>query len=143
MMFGGDHLLANISSNALVDTLRPESIDHPGSGSLLAYIDSLRATRALELTAVLAGHGPLVEDHVSLIDQRLAQHEHRASCILKLVRERACSAQDIARSIGGDVDITQVYLTISEVLGHIDLLLERGLVVLEGGGEVTVFAAED
>ena len=29
----------------------------------------------------------------------------------------------------GNVAVTQAYLTLSEVLGHIDLLLERGAVV--------------
>jgi hypothetical protein len=40
------------------------------------------------------------------------------------------------------VAITQVYLTLSEVLGHLDLLLARGLVAeRQDAGGVTRFAA--
>ena len=39
------------------------------------------------------------------------------------------SAFEIAQEMWGNVAVTQAYLTLSEVLGHIDLLLERGEVV--------------
>jgi hypothetical protein len=37
--------------------------------------------------------------------------------------------------------VTQAYLTLSEVLGHVDLLLERGAVAEEELGGVVRFAA--
>jgi glyoxylase-like metal-dependent hydrolase (beta-lactamase superfamily II) len=48
ILIGGDHLLAHISSNALV------ARDHPHP--LLRYMDSMRATRELAAGLVLPGH---------------------------------------------------------------------------------------
>ncbi len=51
--------------------------------------------------------------------------------------ERARSAHEIAHDLWGNVAVTQAYLTLSEVLGHLDLLAERGEVrEVETGGVV-------
>ena len=41
----------------------------------------------------------------------------------------------------GNVAVTQAFLTLSEVLGHLDLLVERGQAVEEPGEELTRFRA--
>jgi hypothetical protein len=47
------------------------------------------------------------------------------------------SAHEIAHSLWGNVAVTQAYLTLCEVLGHVDLLAERGRVrERETGGVV-------
>ncbi|MEA2304388.1 MAG: hypothetical protein QOH43_1668, partial [Solirubrobacteraceae bacterium] len=44
----------------------------------------------------------------------------------------------IAQAIWGNVAVTQAYLTLSEVLGHVDLLLDEGRIVeVEHDGVVT------
>jgi hypothetical protein len=68
-------------------------------------------------------------------------HERRAARILALIAEEPRSAHDIAQAIWGNVAVTQAYLTLSEVLGHVDLLLERGAVVEHEVGGVVRFAA--
>jgi hypothetical protein len=89
------------------------------------YIDSLRETRELPADVVLAGHGEPVADHVSLIDERFAMHERRAGKIAGLLAERPLTAYEIAQALWGNVAVTQAYLTLSEVLGHVDLLIDR------------------
>ncbi|MBA2514348.1 MAG: MBL fold metallo-hydrolase [Solirubrobacterales bacterium] len=66
---------------------------------------------------------------VTLIDERFAMHERRARKIGRLIAERPSSAYEIAQSLWGNVAVTQAYLTLSEVLGHVDILLERAEVV--------------
>jgi hypothetical protein len=75
---------------------------------------------------VLPGHGEPVTDHARLIDERFALHERRASRIAGLIAERPMTAYEIAQSLWGNVAVTQAFLTLSEVLGHVDLLIERG-----------------
>jgi len=53
-------------------------------------------------------------------------HERRASKIHGLISAEPLTAHEIAQSLWGNVAVTQAFLTLSEVLGHIDLLLERG-----------------
>jgi glyoxylase-like metal-dependent hydrolase (beta-lactamase superfamily II) len=141
-LLGGDHLIKHISSNPLVS--RPLRDD--GSGrrprALIDYLASMRATREMDLKVVLPGHGEPIEDHRSLIDERIAGHERRAVKIARIVSGEPRSAFEIAQEMWGNIAVTQAYLTLSEVLGHIDLLLERGEVVeVEDEGVVRFTAA--
>jgi hypothetical protein len=86
----------------------------------------LRATRELPIETVLPGHGETFGDHAALIDERFAMHDRRARKILGLIAEEPRTAHEIAHAIWGGVALTQTFLTLSEVLGHIDLLVERG-----------------
>ncbi len=140
---GGDHLLARISSNPLISHPLGGRSGEPGGGrprALVMYMESLRATRATPIERVLPGHGEPVEDHVALIDERFALHERRAAKLAGLVRERPRTAYELAHELWGNVAVTQAYLTLSEVLGHVDLLLERGEVVEEEAGGGVRFA---
>ena len=105
------------------------------------YLESLRATREMPVTRVYPGHGEEFGDHAALIDERFEMHERRAAKILELIREQPRSAHDIAQAIWGNVAVTQAYLTLSEVLGHVDLLVERGQVQEEELGGVVRFTA--
>ncbi len=141
-LLGGDHLIKHISSNPLVS--RPLRDDDSGRRpqALIAYLASMRATREMDLKIVLSGHGEPVEDHRALIDERIAGHERRAVKIAKIVAaDGPKSAFDIAQEMWGNIAVTQAYLTLSEVLGHIDLLLERGEVVEVEDDGVVRFAA--
>lgn len=129
---GGDHLLGHISSNPLAskDQAQP----------LLAYLRSMRATRATEdLDVVLPGHGEPVADPQELIATRLRMHDRRARKIGRMLDDGPLSAHAIARQMWGGVAVSQPFLTLSEVLGHLDLLVERGEVVSEGEGEAVRF----
>ena len=75
---------------------------------------------------MLPGHGDEFGDHAALIAERFAMHERRARKIGGLIAERPRSAHELAQAIWGNVAVTQAFLTLSEVLGHIDLLVERG-----------------
>ncbi len=144
LLIAGDHLLAHISSNPLL--ARPLEVegdyDGPRPQALVTYLASLRQTRAMELELVLGGHGDPIVDHVALIDERLHLHERRAERIHRLIVERPRSAYELACEMWGNVAVTQAYLTISEVLGHIDLLLAEGRVAeVEQDGIVRFHAA--
>lgn len=134
ILLAGDHLLARISSNPLVSRPLPTP-GEPGPGELAAndrphaligYIDSMRATREVPAALVLPGHGDPITDHVALIDARLRMHERRARGMLRLLDAGPLSAYEIAVQMWGNLAVTQAYLTISEVLGHVDLLVRDG-----------------
>lgn len=130
ILLAADHLIAHISSNPLL--ARPldavGEYNGPRPQALIAYIESLKQTRDMDLSLVLPGHGPPIRDHAALIDERLRLHRRRAEKIKRLIDEQPRSAHEIAQRLWGNVAVTQAYLTLSEVLGHVDLLLEDGLV---------------
>ena len=131
VLIGGDHLIAHVSSNPLVSRPLGGRSGEPGDGrprALMTYLRSLRETRAMPIDVVLAGHGEPVRDHVKLIDERFDLHERRAAKIARLIAEQPLTAYEIAQALWGNVAVTQAYLTLSEVLGHVDLLLDRGAI---------------
>jgi hypothetical protein len=102
----------------------------------------MRVTRELDVELVLGGHGGPITDHRALIDERLAEQEARAEQLLLLLERRPASAHELATELWHDVALTQTYLTLSEVLGHLDLLLEDGRAVeRDDGGRVWYEAA--
>jgi glyoxylase-like metal-dependent hydrolase (beta-lactamase superfamily II) len=133
ILLAADHLIAHISSNPLL--ARPLGAE-PDAGAarpqaLLTYMASLEATRAMDVSLVLPGHGDPISDHVALIDERFRMHRRRAEKIRRLIAAEPRTAHEIAQELWGNVAVTQAFLTLSEVLGHADLLLEEGSVVEE------------
>jgi glyoxylase-like metal-dependent hydrolase (beta-lactamase superfamily II) len=125
ILFAGDHLLGRISSNPLVS--RPlAGPEEPRPRALLQYMESLRATSELPARLVLPGHGDPVLEHAAVIDERLRMHRRRAARVLQILDGQPLSAYEIALRMWGNVAVTQAYLTLSEVLGHLDLLVEAG-----------------
>jgi glyoxylase-like metal-dependent hydrolase (beta-lactamase superfamily II) len=144
ILLAADHLLLHISSNPLIS--RPPGADPDPEArprALITYLDSLRRTRDLPAELVLPGHGDPIDDHVAVIDERFALHRRRAEKIHGLIAERPRSAYEVAQALWGNVAVTQAFLTLSEVLGHVDLLLEDGRAreIADDAAEVTRFEA--
>jgi glyoxylase-like metal-dependent hydrolase (beta-lactamase superfamily II) len=143
ILLAADHLIKHISSNPLL--ARPlgcsGDYDGPRPQALITYMDSLEQTRAMDLELVLPGHGEPITDHVSLIDQRFRMHDRRAEKIHGLIAAEPRTAHEIAVELWGNVAVTQAYLTLSEVLGHVDLLLTDGRVIERESDDVVRFHA--
>ena len=80
----------------------------------------------MDLARVLPGHGEEIRGHRPLIEERFRLHERRARKLLGLIAERPRTAYELAQAMWGNVAVTQAYLTLSEVLGHVDLLRNDG-----------------
>jgi glyoxylase-like metal-dependent hydrolase (beta-lactamase superfamily II) len=137
----GDHLLAHISSNPLVSRPLDGDATSARPQALVQYIESLRATRELPARIVLGGHGEPVVDHVALIDERLRMHRRRGRKLLRLLDAGPLTAYEMAVQIWGNVAVTQAYLTLSEVLGHMDVLVNEGQAVEREDGDRVRFEA--
>jgi glyoxylase-like metal-dependent hydrolase (beta-lactamase superfamily II) len=125
----GDHLIGHISSNPVVH--RP--LDRPADvrdrmRSLPLYLDSLRRTAELEVDVLLPGHGNPVEEHRALVDERLDFHERRKERIFGGLAGGPRTAHELALDLWGNVAEREAFLTLSEALGHLDLLEIEGRV---------------
>jgi glyoxylase-like metal-dependent hydrolase (beta-lactamase superfamily II) len=139
ILIAADHLLGHISSNPLITRPTDGSDERPQA--LVTYLRSLEATRAMDVELVLPGHGEPITDHRALIDERFALHRRRAEKIHRLIAERPRTAYEIAQALWGNIAVTQAYLTLSEVLGHVDLLTNAGRVREVDRGGTSVFEA--
>jgi glyoxylase-like metal-dependent hydrolase (beta-lactamase superfamily II) len=122
----GDHLIDSISSNPVIAPTR-----HPAEQRtqrpLVDYRASLTRTRALNASRVLSGHGGPIDDHVALIDRRIASIDRRTAVVACAIADGSATAHAVARVIWGERAHAEPWLTLCEVLGHVDLLRERGL----------------
>jgi glyoxylase-like metal-dependent hydrolase (beta-lactamase superfamily II) len=138
-LIAGDHLIKHISSNPLISRPLEGSDPDDRPQALVIYMRSLEQTKAMELARVLPGHGDEIHGHVQLIEERFRLHERRARKLLGLIAERPRTAYELAQAMWGNVAVTQAYLTLSEVLGHVDLLRNDGHVVERTEGGVAHF----
>jgi glyoxylase-like metal-dependent hydrolase (beta-lactamase superfamily II) len=143
MLLAADHLIKHISSNPLLTRPLGSEPDPaaPRPRALVTYLESLARTREMALSLVLPGHGEAITDHVALIDERFRLHQRRAEKIGGLIASQPRTAHEIALELWGNVAVTQAYLTLSEVLGHVDLLLADGRVTEVEQDGVVRFAA--
>ena len=139
MAFGGDHLLSHISSNPLIS--RPLDGSPGRTRSLINYNESLAATREMPLDLMLSGHGDPITDHAGLIDSRMEAQERRLAKIERIIAEGPRTAHAVAEAIWGNVAVTQAFLTLSEVIGHTDILEEQGRVIQREEDGLIIFEA--
>jgi len=136
ILIAADHLIAHISSNPLIS--RPLDGSEKRPQALVTYIESMRKTREMPAEIVLSGHGEPITDHVALIDDRIAKHDRRKEKIYKLIAEQPRTGYELAQAIWGNVAVTQAFLTLSEVIGHADLLVnEERVREIEDGNAIS------
>jgi glyoxylase-like metal-dependent hydrolase (beta-lactamase superfamily II) len=139
ILIAADHLIKHISSNPLIS--RPLDGSARRTQALVLYLESLARSRELPVEIVLSGHGEPITDHVALIDERFAMHQRRAEKLYRLIAEQPRTGHELAQALWGDVAVTQAFLTLSEVIGHVDLLVNAGYVREVEAGEVVRYEA--
>jgi glyoxylase-like metal-dependent hydrolase (beta-lactamase superfamily II) len=135
LLIGGDHLLAHVSSNAVISeplhAAEEEADPTLRLTPLRDYRASLALTREMDVDLVLGGHGGPVTDHRTLIDERAAATEKRLDRIVEEIAAGSETAFDIGRTMWGRTAYVQVHLVMSEVVGHLELLEGDGRIVGE------------
>lgn len=141
-LLSGDHLLGDITSNPVLEPPLPGEVERPHS--LAQYLRSLKRVAALEVTATWPGHGAPITDHRRLIDQRVRFHRQRAEKIAALLGNNGPqTAFQIATALFSDLSGIQIFLAVSEVIGHLDILEEDGRVVSQQGNGVVRYTRTD
>ncbi len=122
-MMVGDHLLKHISSNPLLEA--PRRHGQPRDKSLLQYIESMQRVAAMDVGEAYPGHGENIADHRALIAGRLRFHEQRMERIAGLLEGGPSTAYELMRQLFPNLSSFEVFLGLSEVIGHLDLLEQQ------------------
>jgi glyoxylase-like metal-dependent hydrolase (beta-lactamase superfamily II) len=123
-LLSSDHLLADISSNPLVEPPPPGQVERPRS--LALYISSLERVASMDIVQALPSHGPVVRDVAGLVCQRLEFHRWRMARVLETLGDGARTTWEVTHAIFPDRSPLDTFLAISEVIGHLDLLEIEG-----------------
>ncbi|WP_028313801.1 MBL fold metallo-hydrolase [Desulfatibacillum aliphaticivorans] len=133
VVFSGDHVLEHITPNAL-----PMLEDWPGlpeRKSQMEFYDSIDRIEALDPAVLHTGHGKRIRDLASVIDMYRKAFTARQKRVLSSIRPRDESVFTIARRLFPNIELNlrfpmEMYLAISEVYTHLQVLEEEGEVCL-------------
>ena len=103
--------------------------DAPRWPSLPPFIRSVERLRALQIRRVLPGHGEIVEDPQRLFTQFEEHHARRAQRVTAhLVRAGSDgdTAYGVTRGLFPRLPAARIGQALTEIIGHLDLLVERG-----------------
>ncbi|MCX7569772.1 MBL fold metallo-hydrolase [Tumebacillus sp. DT12] len=128
VMILGDHVIKHISSNAMIEP--PADISQPRPRTLVLYREALRKVAAIDWHIGYTGHGEPVTGHRELIEKRLRDQERRAARIVEMVREGRTTGARLCLAMFPH-HRNQLSLIVSETLGHLDWLVEEGVLAVE------------
>lgn len=124
LLFAGDHILEHITPNALV--MLESGTVFPGRLSQEEYYNSLSKIEGLGEPVVYTGHGKDVHDLKSVTALYRDQFRERQEMILSVLDSGEASVYRIARRVFPDLSgfniIMQIYLSVSEVFTHLQVL---------------------
>jgi glyoxylase-like metal-dependent hydrolase (beta-lactamase superfamily II) len=135
LIFSGDHLLTDISPVPLLHVPPPGQQRRP---SLITFMHSLAKVEALAAEATHPAHGDVIWDHRKLVAGYRLHHERRKLQIARRLGRRVLTPFELGAEIFPKHcrDPRQSFLVMSEVVGHLDLLIEEGTCVWESDGRV-------
>jgi glyoxylase-like metal-dependent hydrolase (beta-lactamase superfamily II) len=126
VLFSDDHLLELVSPNPLIDL---EGGSEPRHRALVEYLRSAVRVRGLPVQLVAPGHGPTFTGHVETIDRLLSFYEKRQAKVLALLAEHGPqTVAELAPRVFPNARPHQQYLILSEVVGNVEVLEDRGKV---------------
>jgi glyoxylase-like metal-dependent hydrolase (beta-lactamase superfamily II) len=135
----GDLLLAEISSNPVLESPARGESERPRS--LVEYLNSLRRLAELDASQTLTGHGPPVADHRRLIAERLAMHSRRLDRIADFLADGRRTPYEVCQAVFPNLAEHDIFLGMSEVIGHLDVLEDEGRIVAEKQGGLLHYRA--
>lgn len=121
ILIGGDHIIKHISSNAFIEPPRDRTHNRPLT--LVQYRTALQMCADMEIDQVFSGHGERVTHHRELILLRLQKNWDRTNTLRRLLATGEKTAYELTALLFPTLYEKELPLTISETLGHIDLLM--------------------
>lgn len=119
---GGDHLLAHISPNPILEPPLPGELDRPKPQ--LQYNQSLKKLLEIPIELVYSGHGEEIHDKNELIHQQMSKQHERAQKVKKWLEDKPLTVFEACQLLFPKVYQRQLSLTISETVAQLDYLTD-------------------
>lgn len=118
----GDHVLGHITPNPFLQPPPPGTNERPRI--LPAFNRSLDQLETAGYDSFLPGHGDAIDDPASRIRTIRQDHENRTETVLSLLDEPRTPVE-IVHNLFEDLPATEMFLGMSEAVGHLDVLEAR------------------
>ncbi len=140
ILFSGDHIIKHITPNPLVETKRDRLRD-PDYQSLRAYMSSLDKIAKLDTRFVFSGHGEFIEDLPGIISAYSLHHRQRMDLVWKALKKKSRPLYHLIDDIFPYVPEGDLFLAISEILAHLEILINEGRAKLTDPGPPALYCA--
>lgn len=139
-LLSNDHLIRDITSNPILEPPAPGELERPRA--LVNYIDSLQRTAEMNVHLALPGHGEPVADVRGLVTARVAFHRARCEVLKVHIRRGVETPFELMQILFPKLKGTEMFLGLSEVIGHLDVLENEQRVVRQDGDGVWRYREE-
>jgi glyoxylase-like metal-dependent hydrolase (beta-lactamase superfamily II) len=130
-IFSGDHILSRITPHIgnfiIPDFLADEYADYNFKNVLDQYLQSLDRIDKLNPKIIFPGHQDIIYNPHERIKAIKEHHKNRLNDISNLIKNNPLTPRRISQiHFGEDLDEINSYMALSEVLGHLFYLEDRG-----------------
>ena len=140
ILFSGDHLLKHITPNPFHEVSRSRLKD-PSYKSLQAYMESLKKLENLDVSNVFPAHGEYINNMGTLIEGYRKHHEQRTEEIWHVLNKHVSSIYGIMPDVFPGIEESEAFLAVSEILVHLEMLIDEGRAELVDEGQPALFRA--
>lgn len=123
---GGDHILEHITPNPIIEP--PHDGEEERAKPLVQYRSNLLKCLSLGISTVYPGHGINVTNLDELVPRQLKRQEQRATKVFQMLQEEQQTPYQVCQKLFPKQIHTQLDLTMSETIGQLDFLEDRGKV---------------
>jgi glyoxylase-like metal-dependent hydrolase (beta-lactamase superfamily II) len=140
ILFTGDHVIKHVTPNPLLQVQRPH-LEDPGYQSLKAYLQSLDRVSELDVRFAFTGHGEYVDNLNGLISAYRTHHRERMDVVWHALKKAPRPIYDLIDDVFPFVPEGEVFLAISEIIVHLELLISEGRAELTDDGPPVLYRA--
>jgi glyoxylase-like metal-dependent hydrolase (beta-lactamase superfamily II) len=137
LLFADDHVLARVSPNPLLE------LTADGASTLEAlrvYLASARRVAEMDVDWVVPGHGAPFQGHRALLEGLFGFYEKRQARLLERLGAGEATAFELVETLFRKVEPQRLFLTLSEVVGNLEVLEASGRVQRRAENGVFRFA---
>lgn len=140
LLFSGDSIIKHITPNPLVDMkrFRPENSEYR---SLPTFMKSLDKIGTLDVRYAFSGHGEYVDDLSGVISTYKSHHQQRMDLVWRALKKQARPVYQLIPDVFPVVPEGDVLLAVSEIVVHLEVLVEQGRAALVEPGPPARFGA--
>ncbi len=134
VLFSGDTLLEEITSNPVVELKAPE--ENHGYRSLVEFETTLKRLKELSVITVLPGHGAPYTRHAHRVEELQNHHKARTRQVLEILAANQREQPEahgmtelmVCKQLFPSLNGMDIFLGLSEARAHLEWLEKRGLV---------------
>jgi glyoxylase-like metal-dependent hydrolase (beta-lactamase superfamily II) len=140
LLFSGDSIIKHITPNPLVEVKRFRA-ENPDYRSLPTFLNSLDTISRLDVRYAFPGHGEYVDDVNGVIATYKSHHRRRMDLVWRALEKRARPVYQLIGDVFPVVPEGDVLLAVSEIIVHLEVLVDEGRAQLVELGPPARFGA--